>query len=400
MIEIDTPQKNRQVEKGIVDNLLSHHLAEGHAIGMWQLPHTTKKNIIIGTDGVQLLNEVALEELGPGFIMAPFDSLKEKFFIKANETYELENGECISCQNPSLDFAESSGENSKKSIALPPFHFFKGVAAGLEIGQQEYMALVSKTIRQIAEGKMEKLVPARNKKIVLPDHFDLTEAFIQLCLSYPNAFVSLVSSPETGTWMGASPELLVNLQGESRFRTVAVAGTQPLQPHTDLKSVAWTEKEIEEQALVSRYIINCFKKIRLREFEEHGPKTWQAGNILHLKTDFEVDMVATNFPQLGSVMLKLLHPTSAVCGMPRDESIQFLRENERFDRQFFSGFLGPVNYQHESHIYVNLRCMQWLKQEAILYAGAGVTLDSTPQKEWEETELKLTTLLKVIYPQP
>ena len=76
------------------------------------------------------------------------------------------------------------------------------------------------------------------------------------------------------------------------------------------------QKDIEEQALVERYVISCFKKIRLREYDEHGPKTMIAGNVLHLKTEFEVDMVATNFPQLGSVMLNLLHPTSAVCGMP------------------------------------------------------------------------------------
>ena len=47
--------------------------------------------------------------------------------------------------------------------------------------------------------------------------------------------------------------------------------------------------------MVSRYIINCFKKIRLREFEEIGPKTVAAGNLLHLRTDFQVDMAATNF---------------------------------------------------------------------------------------------------------
>ncbi len=399
MIEIDTRQKNHQAEKRFLDTLLSYHLKAGHAIGIWQLPHTNKKNIIVGTEGVQSLTDVALEELGQGFIMAPFDSAKNKFFIKANETYVLEDGECNTLQNPSLDFAECASGTRHTPISPLPFHC-PDQQSSPEIGRLKYMELVSKTLHQIADGQLEKLVPARNKRIALPSRFDLTEAFIQLCRSYPNAFVSLVSSPETGTWLGASPELLVNLQGDRIFKTVAVAGTQPFLHHADLKTVAWTEKEIEEQALVSRYIINCFKKIRLREFEEHGPKTWRAGDILHLKTDFEVDRIATNFPQLGSVMLKLLHPTSAVCGMPREASIQFLQENEPFDRQFYSGYLGPVNYQNESHIYVNLRCMQWVKKEAILYAGAGVTLDSTPQKEWEETELKLNTLLKVIYSKP
>ena len=157
-----------------------------------------------------------------------------------------------------------------------------------------------------------------------------------------------------------------------------------------------TQKEIEEQALVCRYIVDCFKKIRLREYEEHGPKTVMAGSLLHLRTDFRVDMKATGFPQLGSVMLDLLHPTSAVCGMPRKEAHEFLQANEDFDRSFFAGFIGPVNIQEETSIYVNLRTASLKGEHAILYAGAGVTEDSDPEKEWEETELKCQIIGKFI----
>jgi isochorismate synthase len=107
-------------------------------------------------------------------------------------------------------------------------------------------------------------------------------------------------------------------------------------------------------------------------------------------------MNATNFPQLGSVMLKLLHPTSAVCGMPLESAFQFLVENEGYDREFYAGYLGPVNFQNQSNLYVNLRCLQLFDTEATVYAGAGITQDSDPQKEWEETELKMKTLLEVL----
>lgn len=164
----------------------------------------------------------------------------------------------------------------------------------------------------------------------------------------------------------------------------------------NLKTVAWTQKEIEEQALVERYIISCFKKIRLREYDEHGPKTVVAGNLLHLRSDFTVDMKATNFPQLGSVMLQLLHPTSAVCGMPLEPALGFLKKNEDHDREFYAGFLGPVNFNNRVSLFVNLRCMQLRDDKALLYAGAGVTIDSVPEHEWEETEMKLNTLLNII----
>jgi isochorismate synthase len=175
-----------------------------------------------------------------------------------------------------------------------------------------------------------------------------------------------------------------------------VAGTQAYHPGTSLQEVAWRQKEIEEQALVSRYIINCFKKIRLREFEEVGPKTVVAGNLLHLKTTYTVDMEETQFPLLGSVMLDLLHPTSAVCGMPKTPAAAFLNQFEAFDRALFSGYLGPVNINNGTHLYVNLRCMQIQAAKALLYAGAGITEDSVPEREWMETQLKCDTLLEVM----
>jgi isochorismate synthase len=121
-----------------------------------------------------------------------------------------------------------------------------------------------------------------------------------------------------------------------------------------------------------------------------------AGNVMHLKTDYVVDMKEINFPQLGSVMLKLLHPTSAVCGMPLEPSLKFLSEHEGYDREFYSGFLGPLNYQGESSIFVNLRCLQVLEHTVRFYAGAGVTIDSNPSKEMEETEMKMMNLLTLL----
>ena len=306
----------QQTEHKLMSSLLARYLTEGNSIGLWRLPNATKKNLIICTDGVRQIQDVLLEEIGTGFIFSPFDSEKKKAFLKANITFTFENGEVIADSEMEeldhLSVTMDSGDISK-SDQLP---FYPSTITGKENATRaQFIHLVEKSINLIQTAQVEKLVPSRCKKIALPDNFDLLSVFNSLCTLYPNAFISLVSTPEYGTWIGASPELLVSVDANMRFKTVSVAGTQTITSDDDLKMVAWTQKEIEEQALVSRYIINCFKKIRLREFDEHGPKSWRAGNLVHLKTEYEVDMVGTNFPQLGTVMLKLLHPTSAVCGM-------------------------------------------------------------------------------------
>ena len=91
-------------------------------------------------------------------------------------------------------------------------------------------------------------------------------------------------------------------------------------------------------------------------------------------------------------MLDLLHPTSAVCGMPLEESKKFILANESHERSFYSGYLGPVNIQNETELFVNLRCAKVFKNKLRLFSGAGITDDSIPEKEWEETELKCNIL--------
>ena len=91
-----------------------------------------------------------------------------------------------------------------------------------------------------------------------------------------------------------------------------------------------------------------------------------------------------------------MHPTPAVCGLPKNKALEFLLKNEIHNREFYSGFLGPVNIGKSSALFVNLRCMQLKDKEAVIYVGCGITADSQPEKEWEETQLKSQILLSVI----
>jgi isochorismate synthase len=390
---MDLVREKQKVLKGaeFVQHLINQTLNTGGAFSLWRMPRSEEKILFVCNTGTVELDEVNLEESGPGFVFAPFQPDQKKVFLKADLIYKFKAGELVeapnSYQSKAIKLDEADLQEKKIKYYTSKQQHQKS---------SDYKQLVQQGIQQIEAGILEKIVPSRFKEVPLPESFDVIQAFDTLCAKHPNAMVSLFSSPTTGTWLGATPELLVSIDSNSKFKTNALAGTLPYSPDMDLKSVAWTQKEIEEQALVCRYIINCFKKIRLREYQEHGPKTVVAGNVMHLKTDYEVDMKEVNFPQLGSVMLKLLHPTSAVCGMPLEASIQFLKEHEGYDREFYSGYLGPINYQNESSIFVNLRCMQLFEYKARLYAGAGVTVDSIPEKELEETEIKMKSMLGVL----
>lgn len=368
-----------------------------YSVALWSLPHQKDFNLIIDLGSAIQKGKVELETTNPGFIISPFnnDQGKETNYLNADilftaedETIKIEPTLKGARYEKAIQLIESiSKEASKSSLHA------NGDFTEMEPNFQEMVEL---GIQQINDGKFEKFVPSRTKEIDLDEDFNAVEKLLEIRKAYEGAFCYLLSSPTVGTWMAATPELLIEVHDQKSFKTVALAGTQILEESTHLSEIAWTQKEIEEQAMVSRYIINSFKKIRLREFEERGPKTVKAGNLAHLKTTYQVDMEETNFPLLGSVMLDLLHPTSAVCGMPLEPSLQFLMENEGYDRQLFAGYLGPVNIDNKTNIFVNLRCMQIIGNKGILYAGAGVTDDSIPEKEYQETELKFRTLLNIL----
>ena len=384
----------KESEGRLLPFFIQEALKEGNAVSLWKMPNSNEKHLIICAGSPLPIEDISLEETATGFIFAPFDNTKNKLFFKGDIIHSFKDG---LYEGQPLTRSEQPKQPPSTSIEKPTtnFHFSKPLPKPDQVNG--YIELVQRSIDEIRKGNLEKIVPSRFKNIDLVPDFDVVETFNKLCIAYPNTLVSLVSSKESGTWIGATPELLVSIDQQARFKTVALAGTKRLDSAVDIRSVAWTEKEIEEQAMVSRYIINCFKKIRLREYEEHGPRTAVAGNLLHLRTEYEVDMAATNFPQLGSVMLKLLHPTSAVCGMPLLNAQNFLHIHEGYDREFYSGYLGPVNFRNESQVFVNLRCMQIHQHQATLYAGAGVTIDSIPEKEFEETEMKMDTLQKILF---
>ncbi len=399
-------EKHITINSPKIQNLWEIALSEGFPIALWRLPKTSEKQLIIDLSGRASRMKVDLEEMPSGFVMSPFEG--KSLFIKNDLHY------CFSPDDQQVSdnkieqevfekqyLAHNKSEiKQKKSPQIHPDFNTEEKNFG-RYNEMLFAEMVSNAINQIENGEVQKVVLSRTKNITLPDTFEVVEAFQKLCFAYPNAFISLTYLPEYQCfWLGATPETLVSMDKEGKFRTMSLAGTQSALgvdgEKLPIGEIRWSHKEIEEQAFVSRYIIECFKKIRLREYLESGPKTVQAGNLMHLRTDYVVDTKEVNFPQLGTVMVELLHPTSAVCGMPKAPALRIIAEQELHDREFYSGFLGPVNIQDESHLFVNLRTMKIIENEATFYAGCGITEDSNPVKEWYETEMKIDTLMRVI----
>ena len=378
-------------------NALNSTFKNHFIIACWKKPRENIHHFIVSLHKLSYTTQ-SLDTIGKGFVISPFLTTGGYHFVRADVYYES--------HKDIIQFAPSISEAQKDDFLK--WFFSKGINdnedslnmnlkksflnQNTSLKKKNFIQLVKKALESINEERFEKVVLSRYKIVSLPENFNLIDRFFHLCSTYPDAFVSLVYLPSNGVWIGATPETLVHIDKNQIFRTVALAGTQLKGLFKDPRKATWTQKEIIEQALVSRHIIDCFKQIRLREFIEKGPYTTVAGDLLHLCTEFSVDMKVVSFPRLGDVMLKLLHPTSAICGRPKDMALDFILKYEKYNRQLFSGYLGPVNVNNESHIFVNLRCIRVFRRLALAYAGAGITADSIPQEEWKEVEMKMKTI--------
>lgn len=239
----------------------------------------------------------------------------------------------------------------------------------------------------VSEGRFRKLVLARSYEIATErkTEAELMSVFHQLCSDYPRLMVQLISTPVTGTWIIATPEILINKEGDY-WRTMALAGTMK---HVDDRLPAWSEKNIGEQHVVEQYIEDVLHTVAV-DIIKDGPQTSRAGNLLHLRTDFRFHIAEGR--TLGD-LLAALHPTPAVCGLPKDKAREFIIASENMDRSYYSGFAGPVGINGETHLYVSLRCMKVEDACFRLYAGGGIMPGSSCESEWHETEEKMKTIL-------
>jgi len=246
---------------------------------------------------------------------------------------------------------------------------------------------------QLRSGRFRKIVLARCSDTAMPQGVRPQDLFFQACALYPRLFIALVSTPQSGIWLTATPEIL--LEGGGHWRTIALAGTMKLTPQQlqgEGETVSWSTKNIQEQRLVASYIADCLERYAA-DVSEEGPRTVRAANLVHLRSDFT--FVLPDHGHLGD-LLSQLHPTPAVCGLPKNETLQFIVDNEHTPRRYYSGFMGMLDPEGDTHLYVSLRCMHIEGTVSHLYAGGGLLPDSVETQEWQETEAKLETMRRCI----
>lgn len=265
-------------------------------------------------------------------------------------------------------------ENEKEKVQREQFE------QPIVLSKSAYCDLAFEFIHYLQDRNIGKAILSRIKRVDFHEDRRL-ELFRKLSHKYPKTFCYTFDSPLLGKWIGATPETLVKIE-EGRGITMSLAGTKSVEDNSD-----WGEKEIYEQQLVTDFIrgelVAVCENVRVSERQE-----LIAGPVKHLVHYFDFDV--TSGKQWN--LIQNIHPTPAVSGFPRTEALKCIADFEPHNRSFYAGIIG-MKSGNKTHLFVNLRSAQILKNQLYLYLGGGLTQQSNPESEWEETENKAKTLL-------
>lgn len=249
--------------------------------------------------------------------------------------------------------------------------------------KKEYLKEVSELINHHRRNH-GKTVAARC--IRMESKINLSATFDSLCREYPEAFVFMFSTQTTGTWIGASPELLLEVR-QNEISTVALAGTR-----RSSESGPWDKKNVEEQMMVVRFITDCLDR-NCENVNVLHTYTKNAGRISHICTPIKASLPTSSL----SDILMQLSPTPALCGNNRKESFDLINKYEKISREMYGGFCGPYKMAGDtSSFYVIIRVAKCNNESVCIYAGGGITEHSVAEEEWNETEMKSKTIINYI----
>lgn len=212
-------------------------------------------------------------------------------------------------------------------------------------------------------------------------HCDMASLAVSFFDAFPDSYRTIFHTPQTGSWMCASPELLYSIE-HGQLYTMALAGTRrPCE-------APWDVKNLEEHQMVADFVekaISC----QTTAYRRLPLGTLRYGAIEHLLTEFYADASQINLGMLKAQM----HPTPAVGGFPRAEAMADIAELEGHKRNLYSGLIEFDDQISGRRLcIVNLRCMQFNSDRYCIYAGGGITARSDAEAEWSETEAKAAWL--------
>jgi isochorismate synthase len=261
---------------------------------------------------------------------------------------------------------------------------------------EHWRRLVGMFSGAVGRGRIDKVVLARQLDLRSPVELDVPNALRRLAAAAPES-TTYAFRRGGRVFLGATPERLVRTEGRV-FRTAAVAGSirrgaDDAEDAALAAELLRSEKDREEQAIVVSSIRDLLAPVAATLEISPQPSVMTLRFVQHLVTEISGTLPGAH----GLLALaERLHPTPAVGGEPRDVALALIEEHEGFDRGWYAGPIGWLGADGDGELCVALRCGIVDRTRATLFAGCGIVADSDPDREWEESRIKLRAVVSAL----
>jgi menaquinone-specific isochorismate synthase len=264
-------------------------------------------------------------------------------------------------------------------------------------GAERWERAVLRALEAIRGGGVEKVVLARTLDVRPDSPLDPVDVVMRLWRDNRRAHVFLFEPVPGAVLTGAAPETIATLF-EGVFRATAVAGSvssgeSPAERARLARFLLESGKDRVEHACTVEEIVRRLTPHAEEVSIDSEPHVLALSRIQHLETKVRA---RAREGETVLTLLAALHPTPAVCGLPRGEALDFLRAEEPFDRGWYAGPVGWFDGAGEGVFVPSLRCAVAAGGTWRLVAGAGIVPGSDPALEWEETEIKFQPILRAL----
>lgn len=262
----------------------------------------------------------------------------------------------------------------------------------------DFEGMVTRVLPRLTSSVLHKVVLADALDVLSASPFNIPISLKALGIAYSDCCIFSLSNGQGPVFIGASPERLLSITASAngkRLTTDALAGSAP-RGNTDrddqkiAEQLLNTPKERYEHQVVVEFIVEQLTQLGLTPEFSNSPQLLRLANIQHLHTPIQAALPRDLKPLS---LVKHLHPTPAVAGLPRPTASQLLKKTESFERELYASPIGWIDANGNSEFVVGIRSALIDGCQARLFAGAGIVAQSNPHRELAEVKLKLQALL-------
>jgi isochorismate synthase len=246
-------------------------------------------------------------------------------------------------------------------------------------------------------GTIEKIVLSRKKIFSYEDPIDSLFLFQELYHANKNSSHFTLYNQENAqnVFISFTPEKLFSLKGHI-VETLSLAGSMPRGETPDQDAENYlnlqnSTKLIHEQSSVTSEIKTLLEKV-CDKVEVSELKVMKLPYIFHRQRD----ITGTLMSDVDALdLVRLMHPTPAVGGFPRELVGPHILNIEKNKRNYYAAPFGILSKDF-SEFAVGIRSAKIEDESITVFGGAGIVNGSIAEDEWSETGTKMKPFLKVI----